>query len=167
MGILWRTKSDIKRNRSTLLCMILCAGMCAVFIAGCGGEYAGLTEGDAVSGAAVSGEAVSGDAIRKETVSGPAVEDREESFQMQTGWMEQETYHMEYMIFSQGKEDSGLRYEKELTECMKSYVKERNGKWSDYDKDYPDQPETTVFVEHMVFSPSVDQENDGQFVEDE
>ncbi|MCM1244317.1 MAG: hypothetical protein NC293_01580 [Roseburia sp.] len=53
--------------------------------------------------------------------------------QMQTGWMEGKTYHMEYMIFSQGEkgDGSGLRYEKELTECMKSYVKEQPGKWTD------------------------------------
>ncbi len=65
--------------------------------------------------------------------------------QMQTGWMEDGTYHMGYMIFSQGENEdgsgSGLRYEKELTECMKSYVKEWSGKWRD---------STEVDVKNMV-----------------
>ncbi|MCM1244899.1 MAG: hypothetical protein NC293_04545 [Roseburia sp.] len=71
--------------------------------------------------------------------------------QMQTGWMEGKTYHMGYMIFSKGEKEgaSGLRYEKELTECMKSYVKERSGKWTDIDEDAPEDGET-VFVEHML-----------------
>ncbi len=65
--------------------------------------------------------------------------------QMQTGWMKDGTYHMGYMIFSQGENEDGsgcgLRYEKELTECMRSYVKEQTGKWCD---------STEVDVEHMV-----------------
>lgn len=40
---------------------------------------------------------------------------------------------MEYMMISKGENergsDSRLQYEKELTECMKSHVKERKGKW--------------------------------------
>lgn len=51
----------MKRNRLTVLCILLCVSL----LAGCGGEYAGMTEGDAVSGAAVSGEAVSGDAVQE------------------------------------------------------------------------------------------------------
>ncbi len=71
--------------------------------------------------------------------------------QLQTGWMKDGTYHMGYMIFSQGENEygSGFRYEKGLTEHMKSHVKERAGKWSGYD--FEDKKET-VFVEHMVVS---------------
>ncbi len=71
--------------------------------------------------------------------------------QMQTGWIKDGTYHMGYMIFSQKENEdgsgSGLRYEKELTECMKSHVKERTGKWIEFD-----DPEDTAYVEHMVIN---------------
>ena len=73
--------------------------------------------------------------------------------QMQAGWMKEGLYHMEYMIISQGENEdgsgSGLRYEKELTECMNSHVKERKGKWSDRDLVFDDEEET-VFIEHMA-----------------
>lgn len=55
-----------RRNCLIAVCLLVCAGL----LAGCGGEYAGLAEGDAVSGSAVSGEAVSGNAIREEAVRG-------------------------------------------------------------------------------------------------
>ncbi|MCM1244314.1 MAG: hypothetical protein NC293_01565 [Roseburia sp.] len=57
------------------------------------------------------------------------------------GWMEKGIYHVEYMICSKEKteEDSGLRYEKELTECMKSHVKEQRGKYLTYEKEYDQQ----------------------------
>lgn len=54
--------------------LLLCAALCVDCITGCGGEYAGVAERDAVSGSAVSGEAVSGDAIKENVVSGSAVE---------------------------------------------------------------------------------------------
>ncbi len=63
--------------------------------------------------------------------------------QIQTGWLEEGLYHMGYMVFSQGKDGSGLRYEKKLTECMKSHVKEWTGKWFNENAD-------TVYVEHMA-----------------
>ncbi len=67
--------------------------------------------------------------------------------QIQAGWMKEGLYHMEYKVFSQGEDGSGLQYEKKLTECMKSHVKERTGKWTD---DY--EEDATVFVEHMVIN---------------
>lgn len=63
--------------------------------------------------------------------------------QLQTGWMDGGTYHMEYMMFSQGMDGSRFRYEKSLTECMKSHVRERNGKWAE-------DGEETVYVKHMA-----------------
>ncbi|MCM1244316.1 MAG: hypothetical protein NC293_01575 [Roseburia sp.] len=65
--------------------------------------------------------------------------------QMLTGWYGKKTYQMGYMIFSEEtKGDAlGLRYERGITECMKSHVKERNGKLCDGED---------VFVEHMVFN---------------
>lgn len=42
-------------------------------LTGCGGEYAGMTEGEAASGSAVSSQAVSGDALIEEPVSGGVV----------------------------------------------------------------------------------------------
>ncbi len=55
-------------------------GVMALMVTGCGGEYAGKTEGDAVSGGAVSGnavsgQAVSGGAVSDPVVSGPALQD--------------------------------------------------------------------------------------------
>ncbi len=71
--------------------------------------------------------------------------------QMQAGWMEEGLYHMEYMMISQGENEdgsgSGLRYEKELTECMNSHVKEQRGSWSVRGDD---GMEETIFVEHMA-----------------
>ncbi len=64
-------------KKAKLLGMIVCAAL----LTGCGGEYAGVSEGDIVSGSAVSGDAVSGDAIREKAVSGPAVEDGKEKSQ--------------------------------------------------------------------------------------
>lgn len=51
------------------------AGIClaAALFTACGGEYAGTTEGNAVSGGTVSGEAVSGGAVSDGAVSDPAV----------------------------------------------------------------------------------------------
>ncbi len=65
--------------------------------------------------------------------------------QLQAGWMEGDTCHMEYMMFSRGEDGSAFRYEKDLTECMKSHVRRRSGKWADdYEKD------EIVYVEHMA-----------------
>lgn len=67
--------------------------------------------------------------------------------QMQAGWIKEGHYHMEYMMISQGENEgsssSGLRYEKELTECMKSHVKERKGKWFE-DESYDEGIHMTV-----------------------
>ncbi len=64
------------RKRKYILSVLLCAGACVALITGCGGQYAGVSEGDAVSGSAVSGDAVSGDAIGEKTVSGGAMKEQ-------------------------------------------------------------------------------------------
>lgn len=46
-------------------------------------------------------------------------------------WKADNVYRMEYLMFSMGEEDSKLRYEKELTECMQSHVKTRTGIWGE------------------------------------
>lgn len=56
------TGTDLMKRKSlSLVCIIFC--IC--FLSGCGGQYAGVAEEDAVSSSAVSGETVSGDAIRE------------------------------------------------------------------------------------------------------
>lgn len=67
--------------------------------------------------------------------------------QLQTGWKVNGIYHMEYMVFSQGEGGGApkLRYEKKLTECMKSHVEAQRGKWTDDIK-----KAETIFVKHMV-----------------
>ncbi len=68
--------------------------------------------------------------------------------QVQIDWEREGIYHREYMILSQGtKEDSGLRYERNLTECMKSHVKSRTGKWAHIFQD-----SEKVIKEHMVIN---------------
>ncbi len=49
--------------------------------------------------------------------------------QVQVNWMEDKTYHMAYVVFSKGSEESTLQYEKELTEWMWKKGGERNGRW--------------------------------------
>lgn len=63
------------------------AGIClaATLFAGCGGEYAGLMEGNAVSGPAVSGEAVSGDVLRTDAVSGGALKKQSSDIERKSG----------------------------------------------------------------------------------
>lgn len=55
------------------ICLFLCGGFLAVSLTGCGGEYAGTPEGNAVSGTAVSGSAVSGNSVSGQAVSGQAL----------------------------------------------------------------------------------------------
>lgn len=62
-----------RRNYLIIVCLFLCTGAGVSLLSGCGGQYAGIAEGDAVSGdaissSAVSGEAVSGNAVREEGV---------------------------------------------------------------------------------------------------
>lgn len=52
--------------------------------------------------------------------------------QLELHWKEDEVYRIENLLFSQGENEAELRYEKELTECMHSYVKSRTGKLEDY-----------------------------------
>ncbi len=47
----------------------------------------------------------------------------------QVNWMESGVYHMEYRVFSQGEEETGLRYEEELTGCIHDHSSVRTGKW--------------------------------------
>ncbi len=46
----------------------------------------------------------------------------------QVNWMESGVYHMEYQVFSRGEEETGLRYEEELTGCMHDHSSVRTGK---------------------------------------
>lgn len=55
--------------------------------------------------------------------------------QMELGWQDGKTYRMEYLLFSQGEDESELRYEKELTEKMQSCTKSRSGVWADFGDD--------------------------------
>ncbi len=63
-------KREIRKTCKIISVLLLVSGLTA-----CGGEYAGTTEGEAVSGSAVSGDAVSGGVIREEAVSGGALQE--------------------------------------------------------------------------------------------
>lgn len=84
------------RKQKYMLSLLLCAGVCAALVAGCGGEYAGLTEGDAVSGSAVSGKAV-----RTDAVSGGAadVSDKKAASNEQTGDWNQYTFSNDSHVY--------------------------------------------------------------------
>lgn len=65
--------------------------------------------------------------------------------QTELGWYDGKIYRMEYLIFSQGEDETELRYEKELTECMQSHAKSREGLWGDGKGD-----EDLRFINHAV-----------------
>ncbi len=69
--------------------------------------------------------------------------------QVQIDWESEGVYHREYMILSQGtgERDSEIRCERELTECMRSHVKSRTGKWA-----HIFQSTEEVIKEHMVIN---------------
>lgn len=75
--------------------------------------------------------------------------------QLHVGWMENEIYHMEYMILSQKENEdgtgAGLRYEKKLTESMQSQAETRVGKWADVEMEEEDL-EDGAMVEHMTYN---------------
>lgn len=84
------------RKQKCMLSLLLCVGLCATLITGCGGEYAGLTEGDAVSGSAVSG-----DAVRTDAVSGGAadVSDKKAASNEQTEDWNQYTFSNDSHVY--------------------------------------------------------------------
>lgn len=49
--------------------------------------------------------------------------------QIELFWDKGGVCRIEYLIFSQGENETGLRYEKELVETMQSLVKNRTGRW--------------------------------------
>lgn len=70
--------------------------------------------------------------------------------QVQVNWPEEEIYHMEYLMFSQGEEETELRFEKALTECMRTYGTTREGKWMNYDKQNKVIVKKWVTKEHVL-----------------
>lgn len=55
------------------------------------------------------------------------VQDDRLYIQLELHWKEDGVYRMEYVLFSQGENETELRYEKKLTESMQSRVKSRKG----------------------------------------
>ena len=71
--------------------------------------------------------------------------------QVQANGTVEEKYHMEYLVFSQGLGETGLRYEKELTECMWANGQTRTGKWGmPYEWDNAKAEPETVIVDSVV-----------------
>lgn len=70
--------------------------------------------------------------------------------QVQVNWLEDEIYHMEYLVFSQGQEETGLCFEKALTECMRTYGTTREGKWMNYYRQNKVIMEKWVEKEHVL-----------------
>ena len=48
--------------------------------------------------------------------------------QTQINWTKEDEYHIGYVVFSQGRKETRLRYEKSLTECMREHGIVRKGK---------------------------------------
>lgn len=76
--------------------------------------------------------------------------------QVQANWTEGKDYHMEYLILScSGEADlpDALRYEKELTECLRAYGTAQEGKWVDNTSIWEDG-EDEVIKEHVIAADS-------------
>ena len=74
-------------------------------------------------------EGVNEDEVDVCNVSELFIEENRLYIQIQLNWRREGTYHMGYLMLSQGEEETELRYEKELTECMKTYGATRKGQW--------------------------------------
>ncbi len=68
----------------------------------------------------------------------------------QIKWVENGVYHVEYQVFSQGEEETGLRYEEELTGCMHDHGSVRTGKWV-----ITEDGKETIVKEHMEIDESL------------
>ncbi len=68
----------------------------------------------------------------------------------QVNWMESGVYHMEYQVFSQGEEETGLRYEEELTGCMHAHSSVRTGKWV-----ITEDAKETIVKEHVELNEGI------------
>lgn len=70
--------------------------------------------------------------------------------QVQLNWRRKDQYHVRLLMFSQGAEETELRYEKELTECMKTYGTPRKGEWGyEHATDQKDESKWKVWEENM------------------
>lgn len=70
--------------------------------------------------------------------------------QCEAAWLQGKEYHMAYFLFSQSLEETEVRYEKEITECMSSRGRTRKGKFIT-GPDYNWRSERTA-VEHAVIN---------------
>lgn len=70
--------------------------------------------------------------------------------QCEAAWMQGKEYHMAFFLFSRSPEETGIRYEKEITECMSSMGRIRKGKFIT-GPDYHWRSERTA-VEHAVIN---------------
>lgn len=68
--------------------------------------------------------------------------------QVQVNWVQDEVYHMQYLVLSQGQEETELTFEKNLTECMWSHGTARKGKWMNQTR-----------ADHMIIDECVCKEN--------
>lgn len=68
--------------------------------------------------------------------------------QVEVGWSEKETYHIQYLVISRGKNETEFRRERGLTECMETYGQMRTGVWKITDEEKPDK----ILGEHAMCS---------------
>lgn len=71
--------------------------------------------------------------------------------QVQAGWTKGDTYYMKHLMFSRSEEDSELRFEQGIYDCMDVHGQSRRGKWMCvvYGEDY-EPPEETLIKEHAI-----------------
>lgn len=71
--------------------------------------------------------------------------------QVQLNFKRGDVYHMKYLLFSQGREETELCYEKALTECMRSYGKNKKGKWKNWERTEK-EPRVWVAEENVLWN---------------
>lgn len=71
--------------------------------------------------------------------------------QVQVNWTKDDIYHMKYMIFSCSQDETELRYEQELMDCMNTYGQEIKGKWVyETEGSYDENSDKTLLKEYAL-----------------
>lgn len=68
--------------------------------------------------------------------------------QIELCWDEEDIFRVEYLMFSQGENETELRYETELVTAMQDLVKDRTGKWEVWNPDTHTREQ--VCREHVI-----------------
>lgn len=102
----------------------------------CDGKSAqSFITGDQVKQAVRGARGIEEDVIESLELTGIYANDDRLYVQMELCWDEGDMLRVEYLLFSQGENETELRYETELVAAMQSLVKYRTGRWEVWDPD--------------------------------